>query len=163
MHFLIDPIPGKAPQLISSFCPTELRNLRLNKGSTLPEVQWWCQAEGVGRWCILQFFFSRVSPFGQSLPQLLWGPLTYMVEDSLWVRTVDEVTSFAVRGLKTSGLGEYEVIPLSDTRKELFLQNHNPLNHCFSVIMEQISQEHIALLCSNHTEPISPYPRRALS
>ena len=73
-----------------------------------------------------------------------------------------EVTSFAVGGLKTSGLGEYEVIPLSDTRKELFLQNHNPLSHCFPVIMEQIFQELITLLCGNHTEPISPYPRRAL-
>ena len=74
------------------------------------------------------------------------------------MRTVDEVTSFAVGGLKTSGLGEYEVIPLSDTRKELFLQNHNPLSHCFPVIMEQIFQERTTLLCGNHTEPISPYP-----
>ena len=64
-----------------------------------------------------------------------------MVEDSLGVRMADEVTSFAVAGLKTSGIGEYEVISLSDTRKELFLQNHNPLSHCFPVIMEQIQEQ----------------------
>lgn len=37
---------SKAPQLIRSFFPTELRKLRLNKGSTLPQVQW---AEKEGR------------------------------------------------------------------------------------------------------------------
>ena len=84
MHFLIDPTPGKAPQLISSFCPTELRNLRLNKGSTLPEVQGWCQAEGVGRWCRLQFLFPELLLLARVCPSCSGGHLL------TWWRTASE-------------------------------------------------------------------------
>lgn len=84
IYFLIDPTPGKAPQLISSFCPTELRNLRLNKGSTLPEVWGWCQDEGVGRWCRLKFFSPEFLLLARVCPSCSGGHLI------TWWRTASE-------------------------------------------------------------------------
>ena len=146
---------------MSSFCPTELRNLRLNKGSTLPEVQGWCQGEGVGSGVDSSFLLQSFSFWPEFAPAALGA------------------TSLHGGGQPLSENGGWSDFLCSCWFENLWdwrIWSHFFVRHQKGVIFTEsqsfkslLSSDYgadfpraITLLYGNHTEPISTYPRRAL-